>query len=244
MGACVNAHEKYARGQFKKNDLISITPDEKHPRKYIEGKDISRYSINRIRYIEYETKRSPSKWSRPKFQEFFLQPKLFTNVLGALVATVDELNTFIHSDTLLGVVLWKDLEGVENKSISGSVKKYSKHPRQEMEELSEQVNLYYLLAILNSTYASHLLEVQRGGDFNIYPEHIRNLPIPIAPKAEMDALTALAKEQLAQHAQLKEAKLESDRSVIQSTIAALDAKIDAIVYSIYGLTQDEIEKLK
>ena len=91
---------------------------------------------------------------------------------------------------------------------------------------------------------SDLGTYKSGGDFNIYPEHIRRLPIPIAPKAEMDALTSLAKEQLAQHAQLKEAKLESDRSVIQSTIAALDAKIDAIVYKIYGLSQNEIEKLK
>ena len=60
----------------------------------------------------------------------------------------------------------------------------------------------------------------------------------------MDTFTSLAKEQLTQHAQLKEAKLESDRSVIQSTIAALDAKIDEIVYKIYGLSKDEIEKLK
>ena len=113
-----------------------------------------------------------------------------------------------------------------------------------MESFSEQVNLYYLLAILNSTYASQLLEVQRGGSLATVPEHIRNLPIPIAPTAEMDALTSLAKEQLAQHAQLKTAKLESDSSVIKATIVALDDKIDAIVYSIYGVTQDEIEKLK
>ena len=113
-----------------------------------------------------------------------------------------------------------------------------------MEELSEKVNLYYLLAILNSKYARYLLSIQRGGDYHIYPEHIRNLPIPIAPKCEMDALATLAKEELTQHALLKEARLESDRVAIQSTIDALDAKIDEIVYAIYGLTQDEIESLK
>ena len=36
----------------------------------------------------------------------------------------------------------------------------------------------------------------------------------------------------------------SDRVAIQSTIDALDAKIDEIVYAIYGLTQEEIEQLQ
>ena len=151
------------------------------------------------------------------------------------MATVDISNSFIHSDTILGVVLWKDLEDVENKSITGSITRYSRYSRQKMEELSEQVNLYYLLAILNSSYASHLLEVQRAGDFNIYPEHIRNLPIPIAQRCEMEALTSYAKEELKQHVLLKEACLESDQVAIQVTIDALDAKIDEIVYKIYGL---------
>ena len=113
-----------------------------------------------------------------------------------------------------------------------------------MEKLSEQVNLHYLLAILNSKYASHLLDLQRGGDYHIYPEHIRNLPIPIAQKPEMDALTSYAQEQLKQHALLKNAKLMSDRSVIQSTINTLDAKIDEIVYKIYGVSKEKAEKLK
>ena len=121
---------------------------------------------------------------------------------------------------------------------------YSKHTRQEMEKLSEQVNLYYLLAILNSKYASLFLDIQRGGDFHILPEHIRNLPIPIAPQAEMGTLTAYAKKQLELHAKLKEAKLESEKQSIQTLITSLDAKIDEIVYAIYGLTQEEIEQLQ
>ena len=36
----------------------------------------------------------------------------------------------------------------------------------------------------------------------------------------------------------------SDRVAIQSTLDALDAKIDEIVYKIYGLTNEEIESLK
>ena len=113
-----------------------------------------------------------------------------------------------------------------------------------MEELSEQVNLYYLLAILNSKYASNLLDIQRGGGYRIYPEHIRHLPVPIAPKKEMDELSLYAKEQLKQHAALKEVKLDSDAKLIQNTIATLDSKIDALVFKIYGLSKDEIDALQ
>ena len=73
----------------------------------------------------------------------------------------------------------------------------------------------------------------------VISEHIRNLPIPIAPKCEMDALTTLAKEELKQHLLLKEAKLESDRGTIQATIDTLDSKIDELVYKIYGVNENE-----
>ena len=49
-----------------------------------------------------------------------------------------------------------------------------------METLSAAVDLRYLLAVMNSRYASVLLTNIRGGDYHIYPEHIRNIPIPNA----------------------------------------------------------------
>ena len=112
-----------------------------------------------------------------------------------------------------------------------------------MEGLSEKVNLYYLLAILNSKYASHLLSIQRAGDYHIYPEHIRNLPIPIAPPADMQALSDYAKQELDLHQKLKETSLPQDKSVIENAIKALDLQIDTLVYKIYGLSEDEIAKL-
>ena len=113
-----------------------------------------------------------------------------------------------------------------------------------MEVFSEKVNLYYLLAILNSRYARHLLSIKRSGDYHIMPEHIRNLPIPIAPPQDMEMLSDCAKTQLELHARLKDEQLETDRTAIQSAIDALDGKIDQTVYKIYNLTQDEIEQLK
>lgn len=63
-----------------------------------------------------------------------------------------------------------------------------------MEALSGEVSLYYLLGILNSSMADQLLADQRGGDYHIYPEHIRNLPIPIPQREVQNAIGEIAKQ--------------------------------------------------
>ena len=63
-----------------------------------------------------------------------------------------------------------------------------------MEALSGRVDLYYLLGILNSSMADQLLADQRGGDYHIYPEHIRNLPIPVPEKDIQESIGNIVKE--------------------------------------------------
>lgn len=145
--------------------------------------------INRIRYIEYGTERSPAKLTRPTFNELYEPKKLMFNVLGELTGTIDK-EKLVHNNSLIACVLWKDLHGVENKSIASSIKKFSTMSREEMEELSKSVELRYLLGVMNSKYASVLLTNLRGGDYHIYPEHIRNIPIPSAP-AQQKPIIAL-----------------------------------------------------
>ena len=101
---------------------------------------------------------------------------------------------FLHSDSMFCAVLWKDLKGVFNKSISSSIKKFCKHNRTDMEVMSGEIDLYYLLGILNSSMADRLLADQRGGDYHIYPEHIRNFPIPLPDKEKQIVIGNLAKE--------------------------------------------------
>ena len=100
---------------------------------------------------------------------------------------------FLHSDSMFSAVLWKDLKGVNNKSISSSIKKFCKYTRPEMEALSSEVDVLYLLGVLNSSMAGQLLADQRGGDFHIYPEHIRNLPIPIATSKQQEEIARLVR---------------------------------------------------
>ena len=222
-----NSDERTARGEFRKADLISETMDDVHCRKYIEAKDISRYSINRVRYLEYGTERSPDKLVRPTFKEWFCVPKLFFNRLGELVGTLNYGDDFIHNDSIIGAGLWHDLHGVVNKSITSSIKKFSRLSRQGMEDLSRTVSLEYLLGVMNSRYATFLLSTLRGDDYHIYPEHIRNIRIPHATTEQQQPIVDLVRRVFA-------AKAAGEDTT------ALEQEIDCLVYKLYGLTCDEV----
>lgn len=216
VGMVLNADEKTSRGEFSKDDLISNTKDVIHSRAYIEAKDIEPYHVKRVRYLEWNTERCPDKLRRPTFREMYDCPKLIINRLGKLQVYLDAEDKLLHSDSMFSAILWQELSGVENNSISGSIRKFSKHSRSEMEEFSGKVTLKYLLAILNSSFADELLAFQRGGDYHIYPEHLRQLPIPIAPTEIQERLASLV-----------------DRIILKDNAAEAQSEIDGIVRNLY-----------
>ena len=228
-GLRLNSDEKIAKGEFVKADLLSKTEDLIHCRKLIEGKDIERYNVKRFHFVEWNTSRCPAKLVRPTFREFYDHPKIFCNYLGELACTLDFDNYYIHTHLLTGVVLWKDLKDVENKSILSSVKKFSRYSRSEMERLSQTVDLRFLLGILNSTYATVLLRDLRGGDYHIYPEHIRNIPIAPATKEQQRPIINLVN-----------AILVAKRTDSNADTSSEEHQIDRLVYHLYGLTYDEV----
>lgn len=120
-GMVVNANENTEKGAFRKEDLISDSLDAIHCRKYIEAKDIDKYQVKRVRYLEWNTERCPDKLSRPTFRELYDRPKLIMNCLGTINVTIDTEEHFLHNHSIYCAVLWKDLKDVINKSISSSV---------------------------------------------------------------------------------------------------------------------------
>ena len=229
VGMVLNADEKKAKGEFVKADLISEVQDEIHCKKYIEGKDIERYRIKRIRYLEYGTKRSPGELRRPTFEELYISSKLLINALGNLKASIDLDNNYYCEQQVRMALLWKDLSSVSNKSITSSIQKFSILNRREMELLSESVDLRYLLGIINSKYASLLLTNIRGGDYHIVPEHIRNIPIPSATQEQQKPIVDLV---------VKILKVKEENPFEETT--AMESEIDNLVYHLYGLTYDEV----
>ena len=203
-GMVLNADEKTAKGAFKKEDLVSLTKDDIHCRDYVEAKDIARYVVNRVRYLEYETERSPYQLSRPTFRELYNCPKLLTNKIGALKVVLDT-NNLLCDQTNRICVLWKDLKGVENASINNSVKKFSQISRTELENISLSIDIRFLLVLLNSKYANYLLDSIRGsGNIDVNPEYIRKIPIPLIASESQQPFIALADTMLTLHQQLQE----------------------------------------
>jgi len=217
-------------GLFTNEDLISDTKDIIHCREYIEAKDMDRYLINQIRFIEYNTERVPRMVSRPTFQELYDNPKLLFNCLGEMKVMIDSDQQFICQQGIRVAVPWINLNGVNNRSITNSIKRYSTLERSQMESLSKTVDLYYLLGILNSCYASVLLTNLRGGDYHIVPEHIRNIPIPLATKEQQQSIIALVYK-----------ILDAKKKDPQADTSALERKIDILVYLLYGLTYDDVK---
>ena len=232
-GMVLNADEKTAKGEFTKEDLISLYKDEIHCREYIEAKDIERYRVKRVRYLKYNTLRVPEKLSRPTFRELYEREKLLVNSIGYLQAITDVSNHFLHNHSMSCAVRWCDLQDVENKSIAGVVKKYSKYTRTEMEMMSQQYDIRFFLGILNSQYAQVLINDIRGGGLNIYPEHIRNIPIPTATSEQQQPIIELVDN-----------ILNVNKSNSNADTSALESEIDHLVYQLYGLTDEEISMIE
>lgn len=177
-GMVLNADENKAKGLFIKEDLLSIIKTEIHKKPYIEAKNISKYGINKIRFLEWDTLRVPELISRPTFPELYERDKVIINKIGQIKGTFDNTNLFCDQ-TIRVAILWKDLKNVQNSSINNSVSRHYVIKRQELENMSNDISLKYLLAVLNSQMGNYLLDKNRGiGNIDINPEYLKNIPIP------------------------------------------------------------------
>jgi hypothetical protein len=108
----------------------------------------------------------------------------------------------------------------------------------------------YLLGILNSSLTfflfNKLLPKLRGDFFEPNWVIFKNFPIftpdfdKLADKTRHDKMVALVTQMLALHEYLQKAKTDQERRLVQQEIEAMDVKIDALVYELYGLTAEEI----
>ena len=114
-----------------------------------------------------------------------------------------------------------------------------------MEELSQHANLHYFVALLNSRYMNYLLNNIRGDDFHIYPEHIRNLPIPTATPEQQAPLIALADAQLAANEQLQK-YTQKFLNRVQTTlgVAKMTEKLNEFYKYDFNVFLSELKKQK
>ena len=109
----------------------------------------------------------------------------------------------------------------------------------------------YAFGLLNSNllfwYLKSISNRFRGGWITCTKQYVGRLPIHLidftnpTDKARHDRMVALVNRMLDLHKQLPEAKTPQTQTVLQRQIETTDRQIDALVYELYGLTDEEIK---
>ncbi|MCG2754198.1 MAG: Eco57I restriction-modification methylase domain-containing protein [Desulfobacteraceae bacterium] len=234
-----NSDERYWQGEFSKKDVISDSKNGKYCKEYIEGKNIKAYQIEKIQYLEWGTDRVPEKLVRPTFPALYIGDKILR---GRVTKGTFDNTGIVCNDSIIVFKRFIDLQNVNERSISVSISKNNiegkggnksslvEYRRAELEEISKNYSLKYILAIINSEYAMAFLNNFRRHRMKnyFYPDDFRNFPIPKIIKSDQEPFIRLADNILA----IKKTNSSADTT-------ALETEIDARVAHLYNLTEEE-----
>ena len=237
-GIAASSDEKQYKGEFVTEDVISDIQDQKHPKRYIEGKDIRQWYTNHHRFLEWGTERAPARYRRPTFLELHeTSEKLMTIVVtgGSPPVMFDDIKRFTtHTSCIF--VPWHSLAGVRNKSIKKTARYRGETPsrpdlpwREDLEKTSRRFAVKYLLAVMNSATARDYLRAHRRSNIHLYPDDWKKLPIPDVDSTAQAPLIKLVDRIL----DVKKAHPAADT-------LALERELDRMVYKLYALTEGEI----
>lgn len=237
-GMVIHAEEREYQGEFRGEDVLSEIQDDKHPKRFALGKDIVKWWLSNIRYLEWGTSRAPRKFSRPTFSELHEAKEKLVAVRtpGAEPKVIYDDHCLHFDASSVGFISWHLLKGVSNKSISKTAKYRWQAPdgdREEREQLSLQFNIKYLLAIMNSTFTKGWLATKRRSKVHVYPDDWKSLPImPISVEQQMEFVKLV-------DAILAEFKrygypLTSDSA---EKVVQLEEKISKRVAKLYGVSE-------
>jgi len=110
----------------------------------------------------------------------------------------------------------------------------------------EEYGAYFLLGILNSRLLSalYLSQVQQAtkDDFpQVTIADVLRLPCPMPDANMLKQISELAQKALTLVPKLRAVRTDIERDTLQNAITTTDAKIDCLVYELYGLTDEEIK---
>lgn len=85
----------------------------------------------------------------------------------------------VTNDSCYISVLYYSLNGVNNRSITNSIRKWSEKTRNELENISKNFNLKYIQAIMNSNLCKYYLNTIRTHRIKYYtsPNELKLMPI-------------------------------------------------------------------
>jgi type I restriction-modification system DNA methylase subunit len=183
-------------------------------KKELVGSDIGRYWTNwkSGKWIKY------GEWlSRPRNPKFFTFPHLVVQRIRnpklkrRIIATfIDPIDEYYNNSGLTNIIM------------------------------KENYSIEYILAILNSRLINWFYR-QFFRDVNIKPEDLRELPIKRISITEQERFARFVDKMLVLNQDLNKIgdKRTDERTRIEEEIKKTDAKIDELVYDIYGITESE-----
>ena len=149
-----------------------------------------------------------------------------------------------YSDFEKPKIFWPEIAGDARFTFDGSC--YYANNKTYIIPVSD----FYLLGLLNSAllrlFIHNVCTDLQGNSFNFSAVFVERTPIRIidasnpANVARHDRMVALVEQMLALHKQLPEARTPHEQTALQRRIEVKDRQIYALVYELYGLTDEEI----
>lgn len=106
----------------------------------------------------------------------------------------------------------------------------------------------FLLGILNSKVVDWFIRQtstqMRGGYYSFESKYIKHIPIPKASKKDKDAIAQLVQEVVAIGMNLEKVELGSEIKLLNKKRQSIHEKIEALVFSLYELSKEEIETIQ
>ena len=200
--------------------FLTHSPESLEHKPLLRGADLHRYSAAfKGEYVWYVPgkMRAHRKTARPGTASRFEQPKVLIRDTGAgLQGTFDGENYYVK-DVLVVSDSGKDARRLE-----------------------------FLMGILNSRLLRFYYETSFP-TLHVQRDELASLPIRTvnfddpADAARHDKMVALVERMLELHRKLAAATIPTDKKLYQRQIEATDRQIDALVYELYDLTEEEIK---
>jgi len=213
LGDFCTANQGLRTGDNEK--YLSATRRGKTWQPAVGGKEIGRYApIPKGLFVRYE----PALLDAPRRAEIFTSEEKIVvqeirniSLYRRIVATLDTAGTFCLQST-----------NVVNPKPGADI------------------DMRYLLGVLNSKVVNYYFRSQFPGNNHIPSNQLLRIPIRFPSSAAHDRIARCVTCILDLNKRLASAKSQVQRNVIQRQIHAVDAEIDGLVYSLYGLTAEEL----
>jgi type I restriction-modification system DNA methylase subunit len=224
--------------------LISDTKESETHQKLILGKDVKRYSLNwsgswvnydrmlkgKLKPSDTQSKRGMTPQTKVDFA--LRDPRIYEPKKILVRKTADH------------IIAVYDEYGYYYDSLAYGVRLAS----------NSKLSTLYVLGILNSKLLDYIhssIALNVGKVFaKVLAKNLKVLPIrPIdfsdpADVEKHDDMVRLVDEMLDLHKRLAAAKSDADRTRLKRAVKTTDRKIDALVYELYGLTDEEIRVME